>query len=175
MPATTPKGFPYPLGSDVPDVPADVYALATAVDAKIGLGASAYATVLTAIPNGVNTVVNLGAASFDPAGMRQAGTPNRLTIVEAGYYRAFAGIVYAANATGVRGILARLNGGAIYPVRHSANALSAGAHYLTATGGVRAYVAGDYLELLATQTSTIALNTAPGIDETWLALVKVSG
>jgi|SRR6185369_543 len=46
MPATTPKGFPYPLGTDrLADGDDAIHSLATAVDTKLGVAAAGNAAV----------------------------------------------------------------------------------------------------------------------------------
>lgn len=54
MPANTPHGYPYPLGTDrVADGDNDIQALATAVDTKLGIGMAGTNTVtISAAPSG---------------------------------------------------------------------------------------------------------------------------
>ena len=171
MPATTPKGWPYVLPADnIADYPITSQALATKADAG-QTACTLYATVLTNMLTSVNTVLALGGVLTDPDGL--AGT-NRITIKAAGVYVFSAGVVFGANATGVRGILARFNGGSVYPVRSSFFPVAAGAFYVTAVGAPRPFGVGDYVELLAVQTSGVTLACSPGQDETWLSCQRVA-
>jgi hypothetical protein len=73
MPATTPKGYPYPLGTDrVMDGDDSIQALASAVDTKVGLFASGY--VASPVPGSLNTPVSV-AVTF-PAGLFSANPVN---------------------------------------------------------------------------------------------------
>src|SRR5262245_3746001 len=65
MTATTPKGFPYPLGTDrVMDGDDAIKALATAVDTKLGLAASGTATVNTVGGQTVSVPITFPAGLF---------------------------------------------------------------------------------------------------------------
>jgi len=66
MPANTPKGYPYPLGTDrVTDGDDSIHSLATAVDTRAGVHAAG--SVVTAVPSALNTPVSV-AVTF-PAGL----------------------------------------------------------------------------------------------------------
>jgi hypothetical protein len=72
MPANTPKGYPYPLGTDrAMDGDDSIHNLATAVDTKAGVAASGIAA--SPVPGALNTPVSV-AVTF-PAGLFTA-TPN---------------------------------------------------------------------------------------------------
>jgi hypothetical protein len=56
--ATTPKGYPYPLGTDrVMDGDDVIHELAEAVDTKTGVSASG--TAITPVPSGLNNPTNV--------------------------------------------------------------------------------------------------------------------
>lgn len=58
MPANTPKGFPYPLGTDrVMDGDDAIHNLASAVDTKLGLAASGVTTIT---PSAANILTSVG-------------------------------------------------------------------------------------------------------------------
>lgn len=81
MPANTPKGYPYPLGTDrVTDGDDAIHSLATAVDTKLGVACSGQValnivtggtavTVAVTFPVGLFSVVPITLATF-------AGTAN---------------------------------------------------------------------------------------------------
>lgn len=86
MPATTPKGFPYPLGTDrVTDGDDAIHNLATAVDTTVGVMAAG--TMTTAVPTALNTPVST-ALTF-PAGRFNA-TPQVMASLSGSAVNAFA-------------------------------------------------------------------------------------
>jgi hypothetical protein len=71
MPSTTPKGFPYPLGTDrLMDGDDAIHDLALAVDTKVGVIAAGLATIPA--PGALNTVASVAVTL--PAG-RFTSTP----------------------------------------------------------------------------------------------------
>ncbi|GAB3224101.1 hypothetical protein GCM10027447_12360 [Glycomyces halotolerans] len=59
MASTPNQGFPYPVGSDIPDVPADIQALAESLDTKITADDATIASLdarLTALENGTGGI-----------------------------------------------------------------------------------------------------------------------
>lgn len=66
MPATTPKGYPYPLGTDrVMDGDDAIHALATAVDTRLGVATAG--NVVTPVPTALNQQTSV-AVTF-PVGL----------------------------------------------------------------------------------------------------------
>lgn len=105
-------------------------------------------------------MVNLGA------------NPTRITIVDPGIYsiKGFAG--WAANTTGVRAYNLRKNGVTVISSSVIPTVSGAGNAPSMTLQGWESLIAGDYLELIVSQDSGIALNIAAGA---WLALTRESG
>lgn len=76
MPATTPKGYPYPLGTDrLTDGDDAIHSLATAVDTKLGAAASGAVNVPVAIGQAsASVVVTFPAGRFSVAPVVVAGS-----------------------------------------------------------------------------------------------------
>lgn len=107
-----------------------------------------------------NTVVALTFDSerWDTATLHDTSTnPSRITITEPGLYIIGAGIAYAANATGRRGLLIRRNG-SITSLDETVLAVAGGFETRMSGSTLINLVAGDYVELLAFQTSGSALD-----------------
>jgi hypothetical protein len=109
MPANTPKGYPYPLGTDrVTDGDDSIHALATAVDTRAGVGTAG--TVSTPVPGGVNIQTSV-AVTF-PAGLFTAA-PSVIATVGGGAPQQAACSWSAVTATGCTLWGVRLSGGAV--------------------------------------------------------------
>lgn len=70
MPANTPKGFPYPVGTDrVMDGDDSIHNLATAVDTKVGLHAAGVTTIASAsmgVPTSIAVTFPVGRFTAVP-------------------------------------------------------------------------------------------------------------
>jgi hypothetical protein len=114
MGATTRWALPYPEPPDPADVPADMSALAAAVDA--GLSSPTAELNLPApqsVATGAIVKANLGhAAPTNILGDALAVDPanGRISILRAGWYWATAGAWFDANAAGTRLVILFMNG-----------------------------------------------------------------
>jgi hypothetical protein len=108
MPANTPKGFPYPVGTDrVMDGDDAIKNLATAVDTMLGTAAAAMVT--SAVPGSLNTPVST-AITF-PAG-RFTTPPQLVATINGSAGQAF-GAITATGVTATGAVLwfTKLSGG----------------------------------------------------------------
>ena len=95
MPATTPKGYPYPLGTDrVMDGDDSIHALATAVDTNLGVQASGKATIPV-----VSNTTNYSVSVTYPVG-RFTETPHAVATAISSAAAAVFYTVGAGNASG---------------------------------------------------------------------------
>jgi hypothetical protein len=100
--------------------------------------------------------------------------PTRYTAQVAGYYEAFGNVALAANTTGLREARINVNGTDPAPsIWTIQNATTAGASVCCVAGFVFLNV-GDYVELVAVQTSGVALNTAATTPTSSLSLKWIS-
>jgi hypothetical protein len=111
MPATTPRGYEYPLYGDTQNTPAQIQALAEDIDADVqGLynAENAARTAPTAlisqltdsIPNGVMTTITFDDELYDNAGMVNLGADaTAISITSAGLYLV-SGVVHQPTAFG---------------------------------------------------------------------------
>jgi hypothetical protein len=138
--------------------------------------ATAYrATSAQSILNNTLTAIQLNAEAFDIGGMHDLAVNNtRVTIPAAssGVYLAIGSVRYAANATGLRSAQIRLNGTTIVQAEQRAGADAAIPTFVQ-TMTLQTLIAGDYLELMAYQTSGGALDVDADIAGTSLAVVKL--
>lgn len=117
----------------------------------------AYSTSAQTIGHNSPTAVNLNNERWDfvPAGavgMHDNVTNNsRLTAIVSGTYVLTAHVAFAANTTGVRALAIRLNGTSTIATQIT-NAAGSGATFLTLSTVYR-LTAGDYVEMVVTQTS----------------------
>lgn len=101
MPNTSAWNLPYPTGTQVPNVPADIQALAVAVDSKLTsitafTGGEWKATALQNLVAGGNKLT-FGSTVIAASGITWNGT-DTITVVTAGVYTMFAN-ARVANAT----------------------------------------------------------------------------
>lgn len=105
MPANTPKGYPYPLGTDrLADGDDAIHALATAVDTMIGVGAAGSVSVTTPA-SGAGT-----AAVTFPVGRFASAPFVALTLVSTGATQGNGNLT--ATGIGTAGFTANYNRGA---------------------------------------------------------------
>lgn len=159
---STSGGLPYPEGTaKVRDGDNDIKALADAMQAKLDLSAVACElthSVAQNIPNSVDTAVTFDTEYFDTGDLHAAGSPTRITVPTggAGVWLFTFNICFTANATGARGVYLRVNANSAdrrvlgYTAGASWDSTLAGSH-------VCRLVAGDYMELMAYQSSGAAL------------------
>lgn len=111
MPATTPRGYEYPLYGDTQNPPAQIQALAEDIDVDVQSLYTARTTALNAptalisqlsdpIPNGVLTTITFDNELYDNAGMVNLGTDaTAISITSAGLYLV-SGVVQQSTALG---------------------------------------------------------------------------
>ena len=120
--------------------------------------ARAYHSAAQSIATAAWTALALDSEYIDSDGMHDLVTNNsRLTVINAGTYMLGGSVSFAASAVGIRGVGVRLNGGAVYPVQSVIPNIGAVTHTL-ACCGIYALAVGDYLELMAYQSSGGGLN-----------------
>jgi hypothetical protein len=132
------------------------------------IGARVQRSASQSIPNATTTVVSFVGARYDTNTFWSNSLPTRLSISIAGKYLIGASLAYAANATGVRQVGLRVNG-SFYPGLQAAPAGTD--NFVIAT--VFPLVVGDYVELIAYQTSGAALNAtlSGAAPELWIQLL----
>lgn len=109
------------------------------------------------IGSGTPTAVAFDTEEHDNGGLHSAGANTKLTAQVAGAYDIFANIGWAANATGVRTMIVRLNGTTTIG-KDEINNTTVDRDAWRAVMTSWNLAAGDYLEVVATQTSGGALN-----------------
>jgi hypothetical protein len=114
-------------------------------------------SVAQSIANGVATALAFNTVRFDRFGMHDAANNTRLTAVIPGSYLITFSGVFAANATGRREFLIRLNGSTILSVDRRTPIGG-----ITDDFGAKPVLTlmnkGDYVEAIAVQTSGAALD-----------------
>ena len=123
-------------------------------------GAQAFKNATQSIPNATLTAISFSSANYDTNAYWAGGAPTRLTVpvTLAGQYIITANVSWFSNATGPRETQIRKNGANILgDVIGPAEAGGACAQSLSV---IAVLAAGDYIELMVSQTSTAALNTA---------------
>lgn len=109
----------------------------------------------------LTALTGLNAEQVDTANMwALSPNPSRITIPVTGRYSFGAACVFAANATGVRELRVRLNGGGGAPanVARTTTPAASGADIAMNVSGFATLQAGDYLEPVVFQSSGGALN-----------------
>ncbi len=118
-------------------------------------------SAVQSIPNTANTALTWDIEDYDNDAMHTGSAPTRLTAVTAGKY-AFTGLVYYAPGNGTRITTLFKNGVTEMDVPLDAAALNAAAGGPFSCGAnihwAGQLIAGDYLELVAYQSSGAALN-----------------
>jgi hypothetical protein len=109
-----------------------------------------------AINNNSTTVMTFDTERWDEGGFFAPGTPGRLTAPEAGHYLIGSHAAFAANATGTRELLIRLNGGSSLAIAPGTGSASREGRMSVVTEYELA--AGDYIESLVFQDSGGVLN-----------------
>lgn len=121
------------------------------------------------LASGVTTLISFSAASFDPGGMFDPATPERLTARHAGAYWISAALGFALNPSGHRTAALRLNG---FEVLAAHTLMSpAGADGWLTLGGLAHLQEGEYAELTGLQTSGADLDARAA---SWLGMVRLA-
>lgn len=178
---TVPLGFPYPLPADPTNGPANIQALAEAVDASVLATQALFAGITDppaawigagpqAIPTAAGTIITFGTTFFDNAGMSNLVTaPTRLQIQTAGLY--FLTVEQGFEATGgdTRQIELLVNGTPVTTAA-STNPTTPGVGWSCNASVMRVMAAGDSVQARAGQLSGVTLTTTG----TELAAFRVS-
>jgi hypothetical protein len=125
------------------------------------VGARMRNTFSESIPNSAQHPIPLDAEDFNVGPMWVTGNPTRLTCKTAGVYELGGNILFAANATGQRQLNIARNGSWSFGELLARNLFQAvssvGVGTAVVTTGVFRLSVGDYVELLAFQSSGGAL------------------
>lgn len=118
-------------------------------------------TSAQSLTDGVAAALTFNSEDVDSAGGHSTSTnTSRYTAVYPGWYRASAGVSFAANATGLRALEIAKNGALINGSGVILPAISGVSHRMTSRTILSFLNVGDYLEAFAFQNSGGALNTA---------------
>jgi len=162
--ATTPiYHWPSPELTDKPDGPAQIKALALAIEGTVsGLivkppFVQVEQSIAQSIATSTITPLNFDIENYDSSNMHSAANPSRLTATKTGYYRLTGLVSFTGNTAGIRGISWGIDGaffgnGTAYPP--NANTLGVPAPDLIVFMN-----AGQYAELRAYHTVGSALLT----------------
>jgi hypothetical protein len=121
--------------------------------------ARVYNTASQSIATATFVALTFNSERFDTDSMHSTVTnTGRLTATTAGIYLAGGNILFAANATGVRGLGIRGNGVTLLALQ-ATNARTDGAGTYLSVSTLYQFSAGDYVELVAWQNSGSALNS----------------
>jgi hypothetical protein len=141
----------------------------------IGVGCRVSGSVAQSIPNNAATALTFDTTSQDPFGMHDPGVnPTRITAPVPGWYSAGGAVRWNPHATGYRSLVVRVNGAV--QVGKELGPPDVIGNNTWQTINVMVYLnAGDYVEILAIQTSGAALDA--GINpsnspEGWLVKVQ---
>jgi hypothetical protein len=137
---------------------------AWAVPASGGAAGSVYGlahnSAVQSLANATYVALILNVDDFQVGTLHSTSTNNtRVTVATTGAYLFVGSVLFAANATGLRTLALRINGGTTYlallyfPTNGAANPLG------VQVVGFGSLTAGDYIELLAYQDSGGALNS----------------
>lgn len=139
-------------------------------------GCRAYATATQSIANATWTALALQAEKFDTDGYHDNATNNtRLTVptgkggtfIMAGQHR------FAASTAGFRAIYVRKNGTDVLAGINTGGIQNSGYGASSHQSAVVQLAAGDYIELMAHQTSGGNLSTILDTDSVWLSLGRL--
>ncbi len=176
MGTTTNYALPYPELSDAPNVPAHMGSLAQAVDTRIkatndaiaALQAAAssgfqntlvYKSTTQSIPTAAWTAVTFDVEIIDTGSGWAVGNPSQMVLQQTGQFVVTGFCGFAANATGNRGVGLRVNGTTNYIALSNGDAAGSDEWF----GNVHfegRFNSGDYVELVARQTSGANLSTS---------------
>ena len=140
------------------------------------MGCQAFRAVSQTIASGATVAVGLDSEIYDPNGFHDNATNNtRITPTEAGKYDVKAQIAWAVNGIGERFCGIRLNGSGVEGGLTIPAAGGSIANFMDASATVDMNGTTDYVELIATQTSTGDLNILGGsVDSASLTLQRIA-
>lgn len=179
--AAGPFLWPYPLPGEANSLPAQVQALADAIDNSIvavqaivtatasRLRASAISNVAQSIATGVATAITYATEEFDTDGIINLGvSTTNFTINTAGLYAASSYVNFASNATGVREVAFVVNGTTVGALRTTPD--QTGASTWLNPCQLLWLTPGDILTAVVAQNSGGALN----VTDRRLSIVRMS-
>lgn len=175
MPATTPRGYPYPLYTDLNNFPAQLQSLATAVDTdidslydRLAAGNAQPSAIVESVginqsvANNTDVTATFATEVYDNAAMVDLGVSNtNINIVSTGIYLAVARVTFLANATGSRQ-LSIVSSGALGVIARRTNFTdsSGGVSVVQAMTASFSAVSGTTVTLVQRQNSGAALNSS---------------
>lgn len=141
------------------------------------IGARVFNSAAISVANATDTALTFNSEQYDndPNGaIHDTGSnTSRLTCRTAGFYLVGGCVEFAANATGFRQVSLRVNGATPIAIQTTLSLGGADATRLT-VHAVYSFFATDYVELMAYQNSTGALNATAGGNYTpYFWIVKV--
>lgn len=161
-------------GDTVQEQLEEIFAEAAGGGTPSFVGARAYLNTATqALNNNTNTPVQFDGESYDTDAFHDnVVNKTRFTAPVDGYYLMVANVTFAANATGTRQLFFMVNGttvisNAVFP----ANTASV----IYNTHAIYPLVAGDYVELIASQNSGGSLNIVGGNAQQTSAAISLMG
>lgn len=173
MPATTPRGYDYPLYTDPANPPANIQTFATDVDTDVATlvarqtaalnraSARVSATANQAIAANTDTFATFATEEYDNAAMANLGVNNdRLTFTETGVYLVTAEVNFASNGNAtVNGrsvkFVPNLSANKGYDSRRGAQNMDT---EVTSTMLYQCVTIGDFIRVQVRQESGAALN-----------------
>ena len=123
--------------------------------------ARVYRDSVQSIPNNASTAVIFSTSRWDDAGFWVIGSPTRFTLPADGTYEISGHLAYASNPTGQRWIEIRANGTRLLALSQVPSGNASGNPTVLSVSTLYRGLAGEYIELVAYQLSTIALNIGP--------------
>lgn len=175
MPATTPRGYPYPLYTDLNDFPAQIQSLATAIDTdidslydRLAAGNAQPAAIVEtlnvnqSVANNTDVTATFATEVYDNAAMVNLGVSNtNINIVSTGIYLAVARVSYLANANNSRQI-SIVSSGALGIVGRRTNFADSSGTVPTIVAMTTLFSAtsGTTVTLVQRQNSGVAVNSA---------------
>lgn len=146
--------------------------------AAVEIAADVYNSANISVAHATIQFLTFDSERFDTDGIHSTSSnTSRLTCTKAGKYLIEAAIEYAANATGIRGIGLRLNGDNAQIIHLQKNP-NCGAGESSGVFSSRTYqlVVGDYVEVVAYQTSGGALDVLVGGKYSpTFSMIRISG
>jgi hypothetical protein len=129
-------------------------------------GARVYRSTSQSIANNTTTAIQFDTVERDDNDYADLGTNNdRLTILEAGWYVVSGSLRYAVNATGARSAWLEANGANAFGMQRIQAVTTASTNTNLTAVGVRYFAAGDYVRLMASQSSGGALDVEYAADQ----------
>lgn len=124
------------------------------------------------IPNATLTAISFQAAVSDPFGMWTLGSnPDRVTIQQPGWYQLSGSVAFAANATGMRATLLRINNSYYVAAARSTNAGGSERTAQVVSAGIQ-LAANDYVQLWVAHSAGADLNVFA--EDQWTPTLSVA-